>query len=99
MNKKILFLLLLSLIALPTAIFAQVTLGSMAAAAMNAVITAAGYIVVIMWVVTGILFLISMGDPSKLSAAKIGLIAAVAGTVIVIIAQFATDFVGGIFGI
>lgn len=98
MNKKIFFLSLLGLLILPNLIFA-VTLGSMAESAMHAVITAAGFIVVIMWVITGILFLLAMGDPSKLSAAKLGLIAAVAGTVIVIIAQYATDFVGGIFGI
>lgn len=98
MSKKILFLILLGLVALPNLISAT-TLGSMAESAMHAIITAAGFIVVIMWVVTGILFLISMGDPSKLSSAKIGLIAAVAGTVLVILANYATDFVGGIFGI
>ena len=99
MNKKILFFLLSVFMVLPSIISAQVTLGGMAASAMGAVLGAAGFIVVIMWVVTGILFLLSMGDPSKLNAAKLSLVAATAGTVIVIIAQFAMDFVGGIFGI
>lgn len=98
MNKKILFFVLLSLILLPISSSAT-TLGSMAESAMNAIVTAAGFIVVIIWVVTGILFLMAMGDPSKLNAAKIGLISAVIGTVLVILSQFAMDFVGGIFGI
>lgn len=99
MNKKILFLILLGILILPTATLAAPTLGSMAQSAMRAVVTAAGFIVVIMWIVTGILFLSALGDPSKLSTGKIALISSVIGTVIVIMANFAMDFVGGIFGI
>ena len=89
---------MLGLAVLPSLAFGQ-TLGSMAQSAMNAVLGAAGFIVVIMWLVTGILFLIAAGAPEKLNAAKMALFAAVIGTVIIIIAQFATDFVGRIFGI
>ena len=100
MNKKILFLTLLGVAVLPGLVFAQdVTLGSMAQSAMNAVIDAAGFIVVIIWVVTGILFLTAQGDPGKLKTAKTALFTAIGGTVIIIIASYATDFVGRIFGI
>jgi len=97
MNKKILFLILLGIV---SPILTQAaTLASMASAAMSAVVAAVGYIVVIMWIVTAVLFLLAQGDPSKLSAAKLALISSVAGTIVVIIANVATSFVGGIFGI
>lgn len=99
MNKKTLFLFLLGLVALPSLVSAQVTLASMAEGAMFAILGAVGFVVVIMWVVTGILFLIAAGNPEKINAAKISLVAAVIGTVIIIIAQYATDFIGGIFRI
>lgn len=98
MNKKILFFTLLAFAIMPI-LTSATTLASMAESAMHAIVMAAGFVVVIIWVITGILFLMAMGDPSKLNAAKIGLISAVIGTVLVIIAQYATDFVGGIFGI
>ena len=98
MNKKTLFLILLTVVVLPSMVYAQ-TLGSMAQSAMNAVIDAAGFIVVILWIITGILFLVAQGSPEKLKSARTALITSVAGTVVVIIANFATDFVGKIFGI
>ena len=98
MNKKTSLLALLGLLALPSLASAQ-TLGTMAEAAMNAVVTAVGFIVVIMWIVTAVLFLLAQGDPAKLSAAKLALISSVAGTIIVIIANVATSFVAGIFGL
>ena len=97
-NKKILFLILLAAV-LPSLAFAQVTLASMAEAAMHAIVDAVGFLVVILWIYTGVLFLTAQGDPGKLSAAKIALFSAIAGTIIVIIANFATDFVGKIFNI
>ena len=97
-NKKISFLIISAALILPTLISAQ-TLASMASSAMNAIVAAAGYVVVILWIITGILFLTAVGSPEKLSSAKISLFAAIIGTVIVIIANYATDFVGKIFGI
>lgn len=97
-NKKISFLIISAALILPTLISAQ-TLASMAQSAMQAVVAAVGFVVVILWLVTGILFLTAVGSPEKLKAAKIALFAAIAGTVIIIIAQTATDFVGKIFGI
>jgi len=56
-------------------------------------------VVVVMWVVTGILFLVAAGDPGKLGSAKTSLIAAVAGTIIVIVANGAIGLVSNAFGI
>ena len=97
-NKKISFLIILAVLILPTLASAQ-TLASMASSAMQAMIAAVGFVVVILWLVTGILFLTAVGSPEKLKAARIALFAAIAGTVIIIIAQTATDFVGNIFGL
>ncbi len=99
MNKKVLFLILLVSV-FPVLAFAQApTLASMAQGAMNTILTAVGFIVVIFWIVTGILFLSAMGDPLKLNTAKMALLTAVIGTILVIIAYYATDFVGHIFNI
>jgi len=97
-NKKTLFLILLATVALPCLASAQ-TLGEMAKAAADTALAVATGVVVVMWVVSGILFLLAAGDPGKLGTAKTGLIAAVIGTVVVIIANGAVAFVGGIFNI
>ena len=98
MNKKKLFLILLGVVVLPSLASAQ-TLGSMANAAARTALSVASGVVVVMWVVTGVLFLVAAGDPGKLGSAKTSLIAAVAGTIIVIVANGAIGLVGGIFGI
>jgi hypothetical protein len=56
-------------------------------------------VVVILWVITGLLFLTAQGAPEKLGTAKKALFAAVAGTVLVIIASYAMDLVGKALGI
>jgi hypothetical protein len=71
----------------------------MALAAMTALIDAVGYLIVIIWVITGILFLTAQGAPEKLKTAKVALITAIIGTVVIIMANYATSFVGGIFGL
>ena len=50
-------------------------------------------VVVILWVATGILFLSAQGAPEKLSSAKKALLAAVAGTIVVLVAEGALDMV------
>ena len=69
----------------------------MACVISNTVWLVATWIVVIMWVVTGILYLICLGDPGKLKLANASLIAAVAGTILVILAQIALTFCGKFF--
>ena len=97
MNKKTLLLILLSTLILPITASAQ-TLGSMAAAIASVAVTVGGYIVIVMWVVTGVLFLTAAGDPGKLGAAKTGLFAAIAGTILIILANGAVSFVRNSFG-
>ena len=55
------------------------------------VVSIGAAIVVIGWVVAGILYLMSRGDPSKLGTAKSALVAAIIGTVLVIIAKLGYD--------
>lgn len=98
-KKTLLFLILLSLVlVLPNMASAQ-TLGSMAGAIAGQVVIVGTWIVVIMWVVTGILFLTAQGDPGKLNAAKTGLFAAIGGTILIILASGAIAFVKNSFGI
>jgi hypothetical protein len=98
MSKKILFLALLVALALPFTALA-VTVLTMVTYAVNTTLLIGSGIVVIMWVVTGVLFLTAQGDPGKLKAGKTALLAAIAGTVLMIVATYAMDLVGGAFGI
>jgi heme/copper-type cytochrome/quinol oxidase subunit 4 len=98
MNKKILLSILSLAIILPTITFAA-TIEGMVDGAVRATFYIASGVVVILWLVTGMLFLTAQGDPSKLSTAKKALFAAVAGTIICIVAGGAINFVGGIFNI
>jgi len=98
MNKKILFSILLGALSLPTLVFGQ-TLASMSASIAKQVVIVGTWIVVIMWVVTGILFLSSQGDPGKLNSAKMGLFAAIGGTILIILANGAVAFVANSFGL
>lgn len=98
-SKKILSLILLAaVLALPAVASAQ-TLGSMAASVARQVTIVATWIVVIMWIVTGILYLTCLGDPGKLKTANISLFAAIAGTIVVILANSAIAFVANSFGL
>lgn len=95
MKKNLLFLVLLGVIALslPNLVFGQ-TITGMVANVAKVVWIVATIMVLIFWVITGILFLSSMGDPSKLSKAKLALFASIGGTVIVIIAYSAMTIIG-----
>ena len=99
MNKKILFLILLILLVLPSLTFADVTITGMVDAAEQTALYIASGVVVILWVVTGILFLSAQGAPEKLKSAKTALFTAVAGTILVIVAQGAISIVGSAFNI
>jgi len=98
MNKKVLFSILSGILVLPSLASAQ-TLESMADAAVHVALYVVSAIVVIMWLVTGVLFLSAQGDPSKLKAAKTALFAAIAGTILVIVASGAIGLVSSTFGI
>ena len=99
MNKKTLFLILSAVVlVLPNMVSAQ-TLDGMAASIARQVVLVGTWIVVIMWVVTGILFLTSQGEPAKLNSAKLALFAAIGGTILIILANSAIIFVKNSFGI
>ena len=99
MNKKILFLILLTAVLAPSAFVSAQTVATMAIAAKNLVIIVGAAIVIIMWVVTGILYLTCLGDPGKLKSANTSLFAAIAGTVLIILANGAWNFVANSFGL
>lgn len=99
MNKKIISFLLLASVLVPTAFVSAQTLGSMAQSIAGQVVLVATWIVVIMWVVTGILFLTAQGDPGKLNSGKMALFGAIGGTILIILAQSAIALVKNSFGI
>jgi hypothetical protein len=104
MNKKTLLLILSLILALPSLASAQgggggITIQGMAAAAVQTTLFIASAIVVILWIVTGLLFLTAQGAPEKLKTARTSLFAAVAGTLLVIVAGSAIALVGQMFGI
>jgi len=76
-----------------------VTISGLVHAAEQTALLIASGVVVILWVITGLLFLTAQGAPEKLKSAKTALIAAVAGTLLVIIAGSAIALVSSAFGI
>jgi hypothetical protein len=98
-SKKTLFLTLLAIVLAPTAFVSAQTLATMSAAIAGQVVIVGTWIVVIMWVVTGILFLTSVGDPAKLKLARNSLFAAIGGTILIILANGAITFVANSFGL
>ena len=77
--------------ALPTVAFGTATLTGMAANIESATVTIGGTIVVIGWMITGILWLLAAGNPSKITVAKGALIACVVGTIVVVLAGTASS--------
>jgi uncharacterized membrane protein (DUF485 family) len=105
MNKKILFLTLSALF-FPFSALAVVacdpnviSIACMVNSAVDTTLYIAAGIVVILWVITGLLFLVAQGAPEKLKSARTALFTSVAGTVLVIVAFYAIDIVGNAFGI
>ncbi len=99
MSKKILFLILIAIVLLPGLVSAaSISIPSMVAAIQQTVFFVASAITVILWVTTGLLFLMAQGDPAKLTKAKGALFTSIAGTLIVIIAGSAIALVGQAFG-
>ena len=78
---------------MPKITLAQLTITGMVANVANVIWIVATIMVLIFWVITGILFLSSMGDPAKLSKAKLALFASIGGTVIVILAYSAVAII------
>lgn len=100
MNKKILFLILAAAVLLPSSLVLAAKspteiLGSIKDLALNI----AASVVIIGWVISGILYLISMGDPGKYGIAKTALIYSVIGTFLIAVAKVGPTIIKSIFGI
>lgn len=95
MNKKYLFsFLLLAVIFLPlVANAASPALDALATSVKGAAISVGAILAVIGFVVAGILWLTSGGSPEKTGLARKALIAAIIGTIILVIAGATSDFV------
>jgi len=87
MNKKLLIIILLTVIASPFVAMAVNGPKEIGTAVADIAMTIGASIVVIGWVIAGILYLMSRGDPGKTKTAKDALVAAVIGTILVIIAK------------
>jgi uncharacterized membrane protein (DUF485 family) len=100
-DKKILFLTLLGVLVLPSLVSAQsdLTIQTLLDNVVKTTMYIASAVVVILWVITGILFLSAQGAPEKLNLAKNSLLAAVVGTILVIIAGSAIYIVGTAIGV
>ncbi|OGZ78140.1 MAG: hypothetical protein A2358_02205 [Candidatus Staskawiczbacteria bacterium RIFOXYB1_FULL_37_44] len=98
MNKKILFLTVLNILVLPTIAFAQGTGTSsggfcpMIRNVQAVTYQVGGSIVIIGWVIAGILYL-TAGGGSRMEVAKKALIAAVIGTLLIVLAAGASQLV------
>jgi len=86
MNKKTLFSVLLAALVLPAMAGAVKTPTEMADAVKGLAVTIGGAIVVIGWIIAGILYLTAGGAPEKVKTAKGAMVAAVIGTILIVIA-------------
>lgn len=101
MNKKI-FLILLTILFVPILVFAQgqaIDIRQTMDDVVQLFLYVVSGIVVILWVVTGLLFLTANGDPNKLDKAKLALLASVGGTVVILLAEGALQTIGGALNI
>lgn len=99
MDKKILFLILLTAIILTLPGTASAGVFCDALKKFKTVVQqVGGTLVVISWVIAGILYLTAIGNPQKMDTAKKALIAAIIGTVLVLLAGSAIDIVKDAFG-
>lgn len=90
-NKKT-FLLLLILF-LPQFVLAQVTITGIVGNLAGLITNVAIFVVIVSWIITGLLFLVAQGDPTKLTKAKTALIWAVVGTAVAILAGSAQSII------
>lgn len=91
-NKKILFLILLGAILVPTMfVLAATDLPTMATNIETAAVGVGTPIVVVGWVIAGILWLTSAGSPEKTGTAKKAIFACVIGTILIVLAAVSKD--------
>jgi len=94
---KAILILLVGALVLPSMVLA-ITVQSMAENIKNVVWDVAVVVVVIFWIFTGVLFLVALGSPEKVGTAKKALVAAIVGTIIVVLASSALSVVANAIG-
>jgi uncharacterized membrane protein YGL010W len=100
MNKKIAsFIATAGVLLLPLVSLAATEAPKIAQAVQKAAVGVGVPLVIVGWLIAGILYLTSAGSPEKTGTAKKALIAAVVGTVLVILSANACEFVKSIFGL
>jgi len=98
-NKKILFLVLLSVgLAVPFISNAADALCAMVGRIETITWQIGGSIVVIGWVIAGILYLTAAGSPEKTGIAKKALIAAIIGSILVVLSAVAAGIIQDTLG-
>lgn len=75
------------------------TIGGIVNSAVQTTLFIASGVVVILWVITGLLFVMARGAPEKINQARTALFSAIAGTLLVIVANSAIFLVGQAFGL
>lgn len=97
MKKNLLFSILLfvvGIIVLPQIALAQpTTITQMVTNLASLISGIAVFITIACWIITGLLFLMAQGDPSKLTKAKTALIWAVVGTAVAILSATAVAII------
>jgi hypothetical protein len=96
MKKKILFLILSIFIVCPFIIFAANSPTVIFEEFKKLVVSLGMALVVVGWIVAGVLYLMAAGNPEKIQTAKKAMIAAIIGTVLVVIAAAGYDVIKGL---
>ncbi|MDO8486455.1 MAG: hypothetical protein Q7S77_02055 [Candidatus Staskawiczbacteria bacterium] len=98
-KNKLILISLLGILVLPNIVFAQTIQVLITNVVNNVVWPIAIGIIVVLWIVTGVLFLTALGDSSKLTAAKNSLLASIAGTIIIVIANSVIAIIRNALGV
>ena len=96
MNKKTLFLTLLGAVLISPFTAYAIEAGDIAKSLQGAALNVGLPIIVVGWIIAGILYLTSAGG-SQMETGKKALMACVVGTILVILAAGACNFINGLF--
>lgn len=95
-RSALFFVFLASILVFPEVAFGQAIIEGIIGNILSVVAIIGTAIVVIMWVITGLLFLSALGEPTKLDSGKKALFASIGGTVLVILAWSAANIISNI---
>jgi hypothetical protein len=100
-NKKVLFFVqAVAVLVLPLVVSGAASQAeTFACNIRGAMYLIAGSIIVIGWVIAGILYLTSIGDPSKITKAKQAMVAAIIGTALIVIATMAGGLIANLLNL